>query len=203
MSSEVSICNRALIKVGCNRITSLSDNSKEARLCNQIYDDVRDAVLRGFDWSFATKRLTLSLLTETAVGWLYVYTYPPDCHKAREIYNANQSDNTAGIEATPAITYEIALSSTDNKRVILTDQEDAVLIYTAKVTDTNLFGADFEDALTFKLAAELAMPLRQSEQLMNLNLNAYREVISGAKVTSANESKRRETSPSTILDSRL
>ena len=44
MASVVSICNSALNQLGAASITALTDNSKNARLCNERYETVRDAV---------------------------------------------------------------------------------------------------------------------------------------------------------------
>ena len=46
MASVVQICNSALNQLGAASITSLTDNSKNARLCNERYATVRDAVFR-------------------------------------------------------------------------------------------------------------------------------------------------------------
>ena len=43
-TTEVSICNSALIKVGAERITSLSDSNKRAQLCSEQYSKMRDEV---------------------------------------------------------------------------------------------------------------------------------------------------------------
>ena len=45
MASQLGICNRALIILGAETINSLSENTKNAKLCNEIFDDVRDELL--------------------------------------------------------------------------------------------------------------------------------------------------------------
>ena len=45
MASEVGICSNALRKLGDESITSLTDNSDRARLCNNIYPEVRNELL--------------------------------------------------------------------------------------------------------------------------------------------------------------
>ena len=57
MASEVDICNRALSKLGAARITSLTEDSVNARACNAMYESVRDAELRAHPWNFAMKRV--------------------------------------------------------------------------------------------------------------------------------------------------
>ena len=46
-STFVSISNRALTLLGAQPITSLSDDTKEARSCNRMFEQSRDQVLRG------------------------------------------------------------------------------------------------------------------------------------------------------------
>ena len=55
----VEICNSALTLIGANPIAALSDNTKEAKLCNQHYVGARQAVLRTFMFQFASTRKTL------------------------------------------------------------------------------------------------------------------------------------------------
>ena len=77
MASEVSICNRAMALLGANTITSLSDGSTEANVCNAVYADARDAVLRSYPWSCAIKRATLAQLSSDPVwGFDKAYSLP-------------------------------------------------------------------------------------------------------------------------------
>jgi len=58
-STDVDICNGALLELGEEVIVALSDNNKRARACNQRYADIRDSILRSHLWNFAVKRETL------------------------------------------------------------------------------------------------------------------------------------------------
>jgi len=46
MASVVDICNGALNQLGATTILSLTEDSKNARLCNARYTQVRDALFR-------------------------------------------------------------------------------------------------------------------------------------------------------------
>jgi len=81
MASEVSICNRALAMLGANTITSLQDGSTESNVCNAVYADARDAVLRSHPWSCAIQRATLAQLSTKPVwGYDKAYSLPNDPH---------------------------------------------------------------------------------------------------------------------------
>ena len=72
--SAVQICNNALIKLGANTITSLSDDTKPARLCNKIYTVLRDDLLRSHPWNFAIGRSSLAQLVDApAFGFSFQY----------------------------------------------------------------------------------------------------------------------------------
>ena len=61
MTSMVSICNRALSKIGDEiTILSVDDATKPARYCKILYPETRDMVLRSYPWRFALKRYRLA-----------------------------------------------------------------------------------------------------------------------------------------------
>ena len=66
-SNDYDIVNLALIRLGANTITSLSDGSRNANTANKIYEMIRDEVLRSFDWGFAKRRAWLAQKTPNKV----------------------------------------------------------------------------------------------------------------------------------------
>ena len=53
-TSETDICNAALTRLGAARITSLTEDSNPARVCNDQFAKTRDALLASQPWNFAT-----------------------------------------------------------------------------------------------------------------------------------------------------
>jgi hypothetical protein len=64
MASETSICNSALTRIGAARITSLTDDSKQARACTASYALMRDEVLRSHPWNSAISRASVASLAD-------------------------------------------------------------------------------------------------------------------------------------------
>ncbi|MFT3906825.1 MAG: hypothetical protein QM718_11015 [Steroidobacteraceae bacterium] len=64
-TSEVSICNRALIKLGAQTILALTENNTRSRVMAQTYAIVRDAELDRHRWKFSLKRAALAALSTT------------------------------------------------------------------------------------------------------------------------------------------
>ncbi|HAA91643.1 MAG TPA: hypothetical protein DCS82_01035 [Rhodospirillaceae bacterium] len=91
MASEVEICNAALSKIGIsgnNRITSLSQNTKNAKACDERYATLRDLLLEQHTWNFATKRLQLAA-SSTAPSYEFEYSFPlpPDWIRTIEVHD--------------------------------------------------------------------------------------------------------------------
>ena len=75
MSSKVGICNSALIKLGASTIMSLADGSKNASLCNEQYDKLRDdlaAVEKSYN---AEGRVLDPTVLESVVSFLRVHAH--------------------------------------------------------------------------------------------------------------------------------
>ena len=170
MATEVSICSNALRRLGDDPITSLTDDTERARLCNAFYADARDACLRSHPWNFAITRASLAQLSATPVyGFDYQFALPTDPFCLRVL----------------AMEFEDYVFKVENLstqgRVLLTDQETAKIIYIARITDTALFDSLFVDTLTALLAAKLAYPVTNSVNLQTQMQNLYQIKLSEAR----------------------
>ena len=54
MASVVDICNSALNLLGAST-SALTEDSKNARLCNQRFENIRDRMFRSHAWNCLTK----------------------------------------------------------------------------------------------------------------------------------------------------
>ena len=87
MASVVDICNSALNLLGASTITALTDDSKNARLCNQRYEPVRNRIFRSHAWNCLTKRVQLAQDSSApVVEYSYQYTLPSDCLRVLKIH---------------------------------------------------------------------------------------------------------------------
>lgn len=191
MSSQLDVYNLALSHVSAAAVQSLTERTKEARECNKLYPVARDSMLESHDWGVARKRKVLALLEETYSGWDYAYAWPADCVAPRKIYDATEANNTVPIP------YDIGVNDALNRRIILTNEEDAELIYTAKVENVTLFSAMMVDALGYRLAADLAVPLRSDSRLQRSLMSQFLGLVSSAQTNAANTE---EQQPDKISD---
>ena len=92
MASVVDICNEAMDLLGAATITSLTENSKEARLCNRNFEKIRDTVLRAHNWNIAITRKQLAKDSDApAFGFTNQFTLPTDpyCLRVISLHTAN------------------------------------------------------------------------------------------------------------------
>jgi len=183
-TGKLDIINLALMRIGESPIQSLEEGSTPANSAKALYDMSRRAVLRDFDWSFAMKTSSLPLLAdEGEEAGVYVCSVPADCLRVVQVlrrYEANIARGTAGF-----YTSNEWFRVQGNKLYVRTPVP--YVRYVRDEENTNLFDAKFIEALSYKLAGELAMPVRQSESLMASMLNAYQGLVGTAAEESQNE----------------
>jgi hypothetical protein len=134
--------------------------------------------------------------------WLYSYAYPAEGILVRAVLPqpytlATQttpiypySSTTVQPQFTRAAKFKTGLDTDSNGntvRAIFTNQQQALLCYTAKITDTTLFDSLFRTALIHALASEIAFPLSGDKQLANMLAQKANNVILAARVADANE----------------
>ncbi|MFW2972620.1 hypothetical protein ACN6UB_19430 [Serratia marcescens] len=200
MASVIQICNVALGRLGNSRvIASLTEKSKEAAVCSMFYEDCRDAVLADFPWRFATKRVALADLDIEQPDWQYSYRYPVDCLRIVAIVSP---DGERFITPERRVPYEVGSDENGTGRLILTDLPKAWLRYVTRVTDPNMFDAEFRDALSWRLAAEINMQITGDASLGNRAEQKYQLTISSASTLSMNETQEPPAPWSEVSDAR-
>jgi len=65
--TKLTIYNDALRQIGARRLSTTSDDVEEQRAITDIYDEVRDEILKEHAWTFAQKRYALIDMTTTDV----------------------------------------------------------------------------------------------------------------------------------------
>ena len=88
------VANMAIGHTGAGtQISSLTEDSTEARACNQFIIIARNTMLKAYDWHFARRLdVPLALLkTQPTPKWGYSYLRPGDCLKLRYL-GSDQED---------------------------------------------------------------------------------------------------------------
>lgn len=167
--SQVSICNSALIKIGADVISSITQETRTARLLNAVWNQVSDAVLRDHRWNFAVKRVTLAP-NGTTPDWGYDYQYDIPNDSLR-ILDVDPDD----------IEYVIEGSK------ILSDESELDILYIYRNTDPSSWDAMFAEALAWKLAETIAYAVTQSKSLVDSCRDSYKAAIANARFVDGSE----------------
>lgn len=176
---KVEICNIALNHIGVATIERFDEASEPARVCRRCYDYVRQAVLRKFPWTFATRSVQLAALQDVPPNWKYAYRYPADAVCLRMMYN----EHFCGLPRDNQ--YKIV--SDKQGKAIYTNIGNAWIEYTVDVTDADLYDAQFVEAFGWKLAAEIAYALTGKLDLTQMCIQAYNAYFAEASSTDADE----------------
>lgn len=176
MASVVDICNLALSRLGDTATVSSIDppeGSPQAQYCATFYPIARDTLLEMHQWTFCTRRTIPAQVDYPYSQWKYAYAAPSEMLDVIAVLDRNATDDSAyslvrdnqvigtvnsGQSIYTPQPYSLE-SLEDGSIVILTNQEDPIIRYTARVTDTTKYTAMFVNCLSWLLASHLAGPL--------------------------------------------
>ena len=181
MPTKVEIVNIALARLGESPIQSLDEGTVPANMAKVFYDPARRATPR-----------SLAKLAESPVDFRFAFALPADCLRAIRLRREGASD----------------FSDPSGPRFVLhggellTDMESALLEYVSDVEDPARFDDKFVEAFSFKLASELAMPVKGSSELMANYMNVYTTKVSQAASLSGGE-QQEAFSDNPYADARL
>lgn len=173
MVSVVSICNRALQKLGAARITSIDQNSVNARACNACYEQARDYLLRVYVWNFSITRTNVASTTSPTDRYPYAYQIPSDCVRVLP------ADQNEGIYMTDW--------KLEGQLILTTESAPLYLKYAARIEDPTKFDPIFAELLSTKMAMEMCEELTQSNSKLVALKDQYKDALNDAKRTNALE----------------
>jgi hypothetical protein len=192
MASVVDICNSALNLLGASTISALTDDSKNARLCNQRYEPVRNRVFRSHAWNCLHKRVQLAQnSTAPVVEYSYAYALPSDCLRVLKIHNGSTDSIKSDID------YKI------EGRNIVTNEGTVYIIYIAIDTDPNNYDTYLQESISHQLAADLAYAVTNNATLADKYMVRADERLREARFIDATENSLGTIESSEFTDARL
>ena len=169
MASTVDICNGALNQLGATTILSLTEDSKNARLCNSRFTQVRDAVFRSHPWNCLQKRVELAADTDApAWGFSYAYTLPADCLRLLRILDYDSNYKVEG-------------------RKILSNTSSMKILYIGRITDPNEYDELLRETLSAALGADIAFAVTSNNQTATNMYNLFQDKLRDARFVDSTE----------------
>lgn len=175
----------ALHRVGAQRIMDLNDqDSKSARVLRDFFEPAIREVGRLAEWQCLKDRATLGRLAAApAFGWDYAYQLPAMFLRLVKL-------NGVSYRGEPGEDHEI------EGRTLLTDATTADIEFIAYKEDTSDYDPLFVKAIVAKLAAEIAVPIRQDEALAARLMGEFEQIaLPKARVKTSGERKLKRFDP--------
>ncbi len=189
-TSVIEICNNALQDLGEDTITSLTDNNKGARVCNQRWPATRDAVLRAHPWNCAMSQAELPAgATAPVWKWDYQYQLPVDFLRIVRVVNNQER--------------EISQWEVQGKIILCNEEAPIFISYIRRETVVQYYDALLDEALSARMSAALAYPLTGSTSLAQAFWDVYREKILEARGVDAREGVPESVVPNTWLTAKM
>ena len=169
MASIVGICNGALNQLGATTILSLTEDSKNARLCNSRFTQVRDALFRTHPWNCLQKRIQIAAdSTAPAWGFSFAYTLPADCLRLLRILDYDSNYKVEG-------------------RKILSNTSTMKILYISRVTDPNEYDELLRETLSASLSADIAFAVTSNNTTSQNMYQLYQEKLKDARFVDSTE----------------
>jgi hypothetical protein len=166
---SIDVCNLALGEVRAKAITSINDNTPEARACATYYQMCLQSLLEAHPWSYAQRRATLAtlLVNDRDGEWGYAYAKPADMASGGELITPGMPP-TGVFSPWPSdwprpVGWQTMFVLDGG--TIYTNLSPAVLQYTSYDLDEASMPMLFKKALSLELASYLAVPLRDDRTL--------------------------------------
>jgi len=163
--SSAGVVNSSLEQIASQtRITSLSDGSPAALAASVVYVPTVQLMLRELDPDFArlTAPLALSGAVTPIVPWAFEYLYPDDMVRLRQVRPPGSGTGSLADPNDPVpIRANVAFDTIGSTvtKVILTNQINALAVYTSSQITEVQWDSVFADAVIRRLANPLAMAL--------------------------------------------
>ena len=169
MASVVDICNGALNQLGASTILTLTEDSKNARLCNARYTQGRDSLFRSHPWNCLIKRTELARDTEVpSWGFSYQFTLPADSLRVIQILNYDYDYKVEG-------------------RKILANHETVKIQYVARIDDANQYDELLRETISAALAADIAYAVTSSNPTAANMYQLFQDKLKEARFVDATE----------------
>ncbi len=191
IENATDLANRALYHLGEERIASIDASSRPALVMKELWEETRNDVLTIFEWPSAMSRAVLSQLSVTNLTpYDYAYQLPEN---PRCLYVCSLID----VEGDTPSYEDIKSTATPwiiERRTLYCDLEDVGIRYIATETDLSLYSSMLNEAIAYKLAADAAIVLTNSNKKHERVLGAYAVWLTIAQAREVQGSKEPLTS---------
>lgn len=192
MTERVDVANQALSWLGAASITSLEDDSTEARQMKINYVPSRDATLEAYTWSFAMKRFIPAKLAEAPVyGPAFAFAIPSDILRVTRVDYRDLNWGWENDRWSSRSFGQDQAEWTVESGVILSDRDPLFCQGIRRITDEGIYSPLFVHAFAAKLATLTAITLTQSATIQREMAGIYAGFIREAASRDGQQGRNR------------
>lgn len=187
-SSPIDVCSRALILIGADPITSFDDNTNEALISSNMYEDVARSSLVNSRWRFATNQALLNRISAAPTGRYDAAYQLPDGWLMTHAVTVN--DNLIEYQ-----TYgnKLFCNESPNSKLILD--------YTYRANEQD-WPSYFTIALQYELASVFAIGLARDQSLAQLMSSQAQLSMIRARTLDSQQQTSRKLNTSRFISNR-
>ena len=188
-NSAIDIASRALILIGAEPITSFGDDSSEAVVATNMYEDVVRATLSSARWRFATEQAVLAQLTDAPTGrFTIAHQLPTD---TLVVHTVTVNDNLVDF----TVYGDKVFSDQSTQDTLIAD-------FTFRAKE-NTFPSYFSLAVEYALASIFATSIARDDGLMvRIEQKAQQLLAKARNLDSQQQTSRRLSTRRFITDRR-
>jgi|TARA_B100000424_G_scaffold104141_1_gene78431 hypothetical protein len=187
-NTSIDIASRAMVLIGANTITSFTDNSTEALVASNMYEDTCRTSLCVTRWRFATTQLALDLLA--------------DAPTARFDRAHQLPSNMLMLHAVTVSDLLIEYNIYGDKLFSNASSSDSVVAdYTFRADESD-FPSYFILALEYALASQFAVAIARDENLSALMEKKAQQLMQQAKTLDSQQQTTKKLATSRFITTR-
>lgn len=186
-TSKIAICSNALLELGDNPISSFAlSEGKRARLCGNLWDQVRDELLRKHAWPCCRKVENLAPeATAYSPDWGYSFLLPGDWLRTLQIGARGERMEYEHIG-----------------RRLCANTNALPLIYVWRNEDPAQWDSTLVDLATKAMVARMAYAITQSASLAELKAAEFKQALKEAKAVAGQDNAPEDWGDSPFVEAR-
>jgi len=186
-NSPIDICSRALILIGAEPITSFEDDTSEALIAGNMYEDIARTNLTSTRWRFATNQSVLNRLTDAPTG---------------RFNSAYQLPDHLFIHAITVNDFAIEYNIYGDKAFCDASESDTLIAdFTFRANEVG-WPSYFSVCVEYAMAVVFATALIRDASLSSLMQSQYVQLLAKARSTDSQQQTTRKITTSRFITNR-
>lgn len=186
-NSPIDICSRALILIGAEPITSFEDDTSEALIAGNMYEDIARTNLTSTRWRFATNQSVLNRLTDAPTG---------------RFNSAYQLPDHLFVHAITVNDFAIEYNIYGDKAFCDASENDILIAdFTFRANEVG-WPSYFSVCVEYAMAVVFATALIRDASLSSLMQSQYVQLLAKARSTDSQQQTTRKVTTSRFITNR-